>query len=254
VSVRALIVDDEALVRQRIRTLLQEHSQIVVIGECVDGVAAIQTIRRERPDLVFLDVQMPRLDGFGVLAHLPEPARPVIVFITAYDQYAIRAFDVGAADYVLKPVQPDRFATAVTRALERLTASVTGRPALSALLRDVRAQGHPLDRFVVERRGRVRVIPAAQVRWLESVRNYVRVHVDDGSSHVIRTTLGALADQLDPERFLRIHRATIVQVARVRALSPRGHGDATVTLDDGTQLPASRSRVAALRALVPRAR
>jgi two-component system, LytTR family, response regulator len=241
-------------VRQRIRTLLQAHAEITVVGECIDGVDAIQTIRREKPELVFLDVHMPRLDGFGVLAHLPEPQRPVVVFVTAYDQYAIRAFDVGAIDYVLKPVQPDRFATAVARAVERLASTGTERAALSALLRDVRAQGHPLERFVIERRGRLQVIPASQVRWLESVRNYVRVHVEDGSSHVIRTTLRALADQLDPERFLRIHRATMVQVARVQALSPRGHGDATVTLDDGTQLPASRSRVSALRALMPRAR
>ncbi len=240
--------------RRRIRTLLEERADIVVTGECVDGLDAIRAIRQERPDIVFLDVHMPRLDGFGVLAHLPAPIRPVFVFITAYDEHAIHAFDVGAADYVLKPIRPDRFALAVDRALGRLDVLPAERAALDAVLQNARAHGRVLDRFVVERRGRMQILPARSVRWLESVGNYVRVHVEDGTSHVVRTTLRALADQLDPQRFVRIHRATIVQATRVTALEPRGHGDATVTLDDGTQLAASRGRVAALKALVPRLR
>ena len=246
-----MIVDDEALVRERVRTLLQEHPEIAISGECEDGLAAIKAIRSERPDIVFLDVNMPRLDGFAVLAHLPAPVRPVIVFVTAYDEFALRAFDVGAADYVLKPIQPDRFEMAIARALERVAARAEGRDVLAAVLRDVSAQGRTLDRFVVEQRGRMQIIRASQVRWLESVGNYVRVHVKDGSTHVIRTTLQALAEQLDPRQFVRIHRAAIVQIASVTALSPRGHGDATVTLDDGTQLSASRSRVRALRTALP---
>ena len=237
--------------RERVRTLLQVHPEITIAGECEDGLAAIKAMRVDHPDIVFLDVNMPRLDGFAVLAHLPVPLRPVVVFVTAYDEFALRAFDVGAADYVMKPIQPDRFETAVARALERVAAKAEGRDVLSAVLRDVSAHGRPLDRFVVERRGRLQILRASQVRWLESVGNYVRVHVKDGSTHVIRTTLQALAQQLNPQQFVRIHRAAIVQIACVTALSPRGHGDATVTLDDGTQLSASRSRVGALRTALP---
>jgi two-component system LytT family response regulator len=155
---------------------------------------------------------------------------------------------------ILKPIQPDRFATAVTRAIERVGSGTQGREDLAAVLRDVRSHGRALDRLVVESRGHLQILRTAQVRWLESVGNYVRVHVKDGTSHIIRTTLQALAEQLDTERFLRIHRATIIQLGCVTAISPRGHGDATVTLDDGTQLSASRSRVGALRTALPRLR
>jgi two-component system LytT family response regulator len=132
-----------------------------------------------------------------------------------------------------------------------VAAKAEGRDVLSAVLRDVSAHGRTLDRFVVERRGRLQILRASEVRWLESVGNHVRVHVKDGTTHVIRTTLQALAEQLNPQQFVRIHRAAIVQIACVTALSPRGHGDATVTLDDGTQLSASRSRIGALRTALP---
>jgi two-component system LytT family response regulator len=249
--IRVLIVDDEALVRERIRTLLGRHDSITIVGECADGMEAVRRIRSEKPDLVFLDVHMPGVDGFGVLAHLPAAIRPCVVFVTAYDEYAIRAFDVGAADYVLKPIQPERFAKAVRRAIDRLAASPSVRAAqLSGVLRDVSDHGHGLERFIVERRGKMEILPASDVRWLESVGNYVRVYAVGGERHLIRTTLRALAEQLDQRRFVRIHRGTIVQGSFISRIAPHGHGTAIVTLDDGTQLMASRRRAAALRALL----
>lgn len=250
--IRALIVDDEPLVRERIRILLAREDSIRVIAECGNGMEAVQRIRTEKPDIVFLDVHMPGIDGFGVLAHLPGRVRPCIVFVTAWDDYAIRAFDVGAVDYVLKPIKPERFAKAVQRALERLNAGPTARAQLSSVLRDVSGGGHWLERFIVERRGHTDILPAGDVRWLESVGNYVRVHAAGGERHVIRTTLRALSEQLDPQRFVRIHRSTVVQTSCVSRISPQGHGAALVTLDDGTRLVVSRRRAAALRALIRR--
>ncbi|HEX2189461.1 MAG TPA: LytTR family DNA-binding domain-containing protein [Longimicrobiaceae bacterium] len=246
-SVRALVVDDEPLARERVRALLERYPGIRVVGECGDGVAAVAAIRRERPDLLLLDVQMPGLDGFGVVANLHPREVPVTVFVTAYDEHALRAFDVGAADYVLKPIQPERFRTAVERALERVS-SGGRRPHrdLEPVLRQVCADGGWLSRFVVERRGRMTLLPVEAVRWLEGADNYVCVHGVEGD-HLLRTTLRELERQLDPAGFARIHRSAIVALGRIAAVEPGSHADAVVVLDDGTRLRVSRRRAGALR-------
>ena len=246
-AVRAVIVDDEPLARERVRTLLGRYPQIRVLAECDSGADAVGLVRRHRPDLLLLDVQMPALDGFGVLANLHPAEVPVTVFVTAYDEHAVRAFDVGAADYVMKPIQPERFARAVERALERVAAG--GRAPhrdLEPVLRQVRADGRWLDRFAVERGGRMVLVPVETVRWLESADNYVRIHAE-GQSHLVRASLRELERQLDPAKFLRIHRSAAVALSRVRSVEGGPHGEAEVRLDDGTRLRAARTRAALLR-------
>ena len=242
----ALIVDDEPNARERIRALLTRHTSVTVVGECGDGVEAIAAIRRERPLILLLDVQMPGLDGLGVLAHLTPREIPVTVFVTAHDRHAIRAFEIGAVDYVLKPIVRARFDLAVTRAVARV--AQRERPARAGV-RILRAQtaGSWIDRLVVERRGRLVVIPLARVRWLESEGNYVRVHAIDGT-YLMRATLRLLESRLDPARFARSHRSTIVALEHVAGLEPGAHGDGTLLLEDGTALPASRTRTRLLRA------
>jgi len=245
--VDALIVDDEPHARERVRTLLARHASVQVIGECSDGIAAVTAIRRERPQLLLLDVQMPGLDGFAVLAHLRPREVPITVFVTAFDQHAIRAFDVGAADYVLKPIVAARFDLAVERALQRLA---SGSPApsrqLEPVLKQAAVEGLWLDRFAVEQRGRMRIVPAASVHWLRAAGNYVRLYGDTGS-HLMRGTLSVLQTRLDPAAFLRIHRSVIVSLRHVAAIRPGQHGEADVVLRDGTVLRASRSRARELR-------
>jgi two-component system, LytTR family, response regulator len=188
---------------------------------------------------------MPGLDGFGVLAHLRPGEMPLTVFITAYDEHAIRAFDVGAADYVLKPIVPARFDLAVDRALGRLAAGAVPGEELQPVLEQA-VEGRWLSRFAVESRGRTVLVPAASVRWLESDGNYVRLH-GEGGSWLLRASLRVLERRLDPAAFLRIHRRTIVSLHHVAALRPGGHGEADVTLRDGTVLRAARSRTRELR-------
>ena len=242
----ALIVDDEPNARERIRTLLARHAAVTVAGECGDGVAAVEAIRRERPDLVLLDVQMPGLDGFGVLAHLRPREIPVTVFVTAYDQHALRAFDVGAADYVLKPIVRARFDVAVARALERIgRRQGKGAAGVPPILR-AHTHGPWIDRLVVEKRGRLVAVPLAQVRWLESEGNYVRAHAA-GTSYLMRATLRLLELRLDPACFVRAHRGVLVSLSQIASVEPGTHGDGTVLLRDGTRLTVARKRARELR-------
>jgi two-component system LytT family response regulator len=245
--VEALIVDDEPHARERVRTLLSRHASVRIIGECADGITAVTAIRRERPQLLLLDVQMPGLDGFGVLAHLHPREMPITVFVTAFDEHAIRAFDVGAADYVLKPIVATRFDLAVERALQRLAAgSPTPGRQLEPVLKGAAVEGLWLDRFAVEQRGRMVVVPATSVHWLAAAGNYVRLYGDTGSQ-LMRGTLSVLQTRLDPAAFLRIHRSAIVSLRHVAAIRPGQHGEADVVLRDGTVLRASRSRARELR-------
>jgi two-component system LytT family response regulator len=245
----ALIVDDEPNARERIRALLARHPGVTVAGECGDGIDALAAIRRERPQLLLLDVQMPGLDGFGVLAHLRPREIPVTVFITAFDEHAIRAFEVGAADYVLKPIVPSRFDVAVTRAIERIERigerTRAPRSGVPAVLR-AHSGGPWIDRLIAEKRGRLQVIPLGSVRWLASEGNYVRIQAAD-ETYLMRATLGLLERRLDPARFARIHRSSMVALRHVSSLEPGEHGDATVHLQDGTALPVSRKRARELR-------
>ncbi|HVS64983.1 MAG TPA: response regulator transcription factor [Thermoanaerobaculia bacterium] len=256
--IRALVIDDEPPARQRIVDLLARVEDVEVAGECGDGRTAVSRIEELRPDLLFLDVQMPQLDGFGVLEQVAPEARPTTVFVTAYDRYALRAFEEHALDYLLKPFSDERFVETLERArrwVER------GRSAerLDGLLR---ALGHGLghgdlghgdapattawspadrlDHLVAKRRGSVTLVPADEVDWLEGAGTYTRVHAGE-RRFLYRETIGRLCERLDPRRFVRIHRSTVVRVDRIERLEPRSHGEFDVVLFDGTRRRLSRS-------------
>ena len=241
-KIRALVVDDEPLARQRIRKLLAHDAEVETIGECADGYEALAAINSHAPDLVFLDVQMPELDGFDVLARLDDARLPLVVFVTAYDQYALRAFEVSAVDYLLKPFDRRRFATALTRAKSRLVAGreteLTERTL--ALLEELRARTSHLERLMIKSGGRAFFLKTDEIDWIEAEGKYVRLHAAR-ESYLLREAIGSLEAQLDPKKFLRIHRSTIVNIDRVRELQPWFHQDYRVILRDGTELILSRS-------------
>ncbi|MDX1392904.1 MAG: LytTR family DNA-binding domain-containing protein [Gemmatimonadota bacterium] len=257
--IRTLIVDDEPLARTRIRALLETDAEIEVVGECADGEEAVAAILDARPDLLFLDVEMPRKDGFAVLGELSGDEIPFVVFVTAYDEYAIRAFDVHAIDYLLKPYEDERFRAALSRAKteagHRRDSEFAGRVAEMLRAREVgpgtgsdeepdRVDGDAdgrLERLVVKRAGRVRFVDVDSIDWLEAADYYVRVHVGE-TSHLVRTTMKQLEADLDPTRFVRIHRSTIVRVGFIRELEPYFGGEYVVVLADGTRRSLSRSR------------
>ncbi len=247
-TMRVVLADDEPLARERLRTLLAARTDCILAGESADGADAVAVIAAERPDLVLLDVQMPELDGFEVLEALPPDVRPAIVFVTAYDEYAVRAFDVSAVDYLLKPVEPARFTAALDRAAARRGPTAAG-PDFSALLAEVRALRGPARRFVVRDGHRIRFIATEDVDWIDAAGNYVRLHVA-GHSHLLRETMKSVEARLDPERFVRVHRSAIVNLERVVSMEPYFHGEYVLTLRDGTRLNSSRSQGARLRALV----
>ena len=237
--ISTLLVDDEAASRRRMRRLLQGERDFAVMGECADGAAALDGISRERPDLVFLDVQMPELDGFEVIARLPDGQLPCVIFVTAYDRYAMRAFDVHAIDYLLKPFPASRFHVALQRARERIRShSVDG--GLAGLIASIRKRSQYLSRISVKTAGRIVLVDLAAVDWLEADDNYVRLHCGH-REYAVRDTLGALERQLDPECFIRIHRSVMVRIDRIREFHPATHGDMDVVLRDGTQLTLSRT-------------
>jgi two-component system LytT family response regulator len=242
---RVVIADDEPLARERIELLLAGRPDVEVVAAAGDGRAAVEAVRAHRPDLLFLDVQMPELDGFGVLRELGADAPPAVVFCTAYDQFALRAFEVHALDYLLKPFDEERF----TAALERARAQVARRGAgedlgakLAALLAAARpaAAEAKADRLAVKTDGRVLLVKHADIDWVEAADNYVNLHVGR-DSHLMRETMNSLEQRLDPERFVRISRSTIVNLDRVKELQPMFHGDYTVILRDGTKLSLSRN-------------
>ncbi|HKY31490.1 MAG TPA: LytTR family DNA-binding domain-containing protein [Candidatus Polarisedimenticolia bacterium] len=245
---RALIVDDEPLARERIRTLLHDLKGIRLAGECATGREAIEAIERERPDLVFLDVQMPGMDGFDVVEAVGPETMPPTIFVTAYDQYAVKAFEVSALDYVLKPIDPERFARAVSRARRRI-ASEKGRAkrsssrrlsALLATLQGADGGGRRARRLVVRTPGRSVVLRAEEIDWIEPAGNYLRVHVGR-ASHLMRETMAGVEARLDADRFVRIHRSALVNVDRIVELQPTFHGDLVVLLKDGTRLTLGRA-------------
>ncbi len=247
-TVRVLIVDDEPLARNRLRGLLSSDPEVAVVGEAEDGPAAVAAIRDQAPDLVFLDVQMPVLDGLEVVAAVGPDRMPPTVFVTAYDQYAVRAFEVSAVDYLLKPVDADRFAAALRRAKDHVgrRADAGVRDRLLALLADARRADAPppapppADRLAVKSGGKVVFLRAEEIDWIEAAGNYSRLHVGK-RAHLLRETMTALETRLDPKRFVRIHRSTIVNLERIRELQPYFHGDYIVLLHDGTQLTLSRT-------------
>ena len=234
---RAVIIDDEPHARAKLRRFLGSDPRVEVVGEAGDGVAAVQLLEDTRPDLVFLDIQMPELDGFGVLEELDPTVNPQVVFVTAHDQHAIRAFEVRALDYLLKPVDPERFEEAVDRAVEAHLAGTPSEP--RAVLSELAPERRTLDRFLVRTRSRMVLVPAREVDWIGSASNYVELHCGK-ETHLVRGTLQSLEERLDPARFLRIHRSTIVNIDRVKELHPWSHGDLMVVLHDGVELRLSR--------------
>lgn len=247
-KVKALIVDDELLARRRIRELLKDDGEIEIIGECSSGLEAVAAVQELSPELIFLDVQMPDLDGLAVSDSIRQAGQnsaergPLIIFVTAYDQYAVRAFDLQAVDYLLKPFDRARFSQALQRAKEKLSnnqGSEVNRQILE-LLQELKHQPKYLDRLVIKTNERVFVIKTDEVDWIEAEGNYVRIHFGKQSS-LIRETLGSLAGQLDPKIFVRIHRSQIVNIDRVQELQPWSHRDYRIILRNGTQLTLSRS-------------
>jgi two-component system LytT family response regulator len=248
-KLRVLIVDDEPLARRGIRNQLRRQQAAVdVVAECSHGGEAVEAIRRLRPDLVFLDIQMPEIDGFGVVKAIGVERMPAVVFVTAFDRYAIQAFEVHALDYILKPIDPDRFRAAFDHAVRELDRErhqeFTRR--LDAVLghleggRVRREEKTGQERIVVKDAGRIFFVNAADVSWIDSAGNYVRLHVG-GRTHLLRETMDAMEGKLDPRQFIRIRRSTLVNVEAIKELQPLAKGTYLVVLHDGTELASSRN-------------
>ena len=247
-KIKAIIVDDEPPARRNLRALLNGIPDIDLVKECGNGRDAVSAIRNLKPDLVFLDVQMPEMNGFEVLEKLTDQPLPVIIFVTAFDQYALKAFEVSALDYLLKPFDDSRFHKALAQArrqIEQQDASELGFKLLKLLgSHEVNPKAtHPryLTRLMVKTAGRVVFIRTEDIDWIEAYDNYLRLHVN-GKAHLLRQTMNDLAAGLNPDQFARIHRSTIVNLDRVKELHPQFNGEHLVILQDGTELKLSRSR------------
>jgi len=248
--IRALIVDDEPLARKRIYDLLRQDKEVDVIGECGSGSAAMEVLEREKPDLLFLDIQMPEVDGFELLDAI-EGAVPAIIFVTAYDKYALRAFDAQAVDYLLKPFNESRFHQALHRAKEKIGKAGSGQvnAELLSLLKDVQNGRKSADRLVIKSGGRVLFLKTTDIDYVEAAGNYLNLFVGK-ETHLIRETMQSLESRLDPERFLRIHRSTIVNLERIKELQPWFGGEYVVVLRDGRKLTLSRTYRARVQQLL----
>lgn len=253
-----LIVDDEPMARATLRSLLEAEAGVELLGECSNGAEALTSLRRTRPDLLFLDVEMPGMNGFEVIEALGEENPPLVVFTTAYDRYAIEAFGVHAVDYLLKPFDDERFAKALERARDHLVRErvVDASRALAQLVQpeassppgelgDSGEQG-PLERLTIRREGGVELVETSSIHWVESADQYVRLHTERGEI-LMRESMGALERSLDPARFQRVHRSAIVALDQVRQLATQAGGLGKVQLLDETWVPVSRARIAALR-------
>jgi two-component system LytT family response regulator len=242
VKIRTLIVDDEPLARERVKRFLKDERDIELLGECGNGSDAIRAIKEMRPDLVFLDIQMPEKNGFDVIKSIDGEHLPTIVFITAYDQYALQAFEVHALDYLLKPFNRERFHSAVGRAKEQIEGQKRGEldERLASLISSITPEKKYLERMVVKSVGRVFFLKTEEIDWIEASGNYLKLHVGR-DAHMIRETMNAVEAKLDPSQFMRIHRSTIVNVDRIKELHPMFSGDYSVILRDGTELALSRN-------------
>ena len=240
-KIRTLVVDDEPMGRERVLSLLQQEEDVEVIGECSDGTQAIAAIQQHSPDLVFLDVNMPGANGFGVIDAVGADRMPNVIFVTAYDEYALKAFEYHALDYLLKPFNRDRFQETLKHArasLERRRAGDLGRRLL-ALVNDIKPDAPRLERLVVKSGGRVFFLRTDEIDWIEAAGNYVRLHLGD-ESHLFRETMNRMEARLDSRRFVRIHRSRIVNSERIKELQPWFNGEYVVILRNGTRLTLSR--------------
>jgi two-component system, LytTR family, response regulator len=242
VTIKTLIVDDEPLARDRVKRFLRDEGDLEIVGECGNGVDAVASIKQNKPDLVFLDIQMPEKNGFEVIKSLNGKTLPTVVFVTAYDQYALQAFDVHALDYLLKPFTRERIHRAVTRAREQIENRRIGKidERLVSLIADLKGEKKYLERLVVKSVGRVFFLKTDEIDWIEAAGNYVKLHVGR-ESHMIRETMNGIEAKLDPDRFLRIHRSTVVHIDRIKELQPMFSGDYAVILCDGNELALSRN-------------
>ena len=236
-----LIVDDEPLARERLMSLLSAESDVEVLAECRDGEEAVSAIHERHPDLVLLDVEMPRMNGFQVIDTIGPDRMPMVIFVTAYDQHAIRAFEVRALDYLLKPFDRERFTDALQRARTQIESQTNGDLGrrLIALMKDLKRDPPKTDRLVVKSGGRLFFLRADEIDWIEAAGNYVRLHVGtDG--HLLRETMNSIEARLNPELFFRIHRSHIVNIERIKELQPWFNGEYVVILRNGTRLTLSR--------------
>ena len=240
--IRALIVDDEPLARQRVRLLLSEEADVEILGESEDGIEAVAQIEASKPDLLFLDVQMPEMDGFELLRRVPQDLLPVVIFTTAYDEHALQAFDAHALDYLLKPFKPERFKQAVQRARELIANKQAGAAArgLLELLGERSAPANQLTRLAVKTPGKVIFVSLEDVDTIEAAGKYAVVHVGK-ENHVLRETMTSLESNLPPQRFLRISRSVIVNIDRIQELQPMFKGENVILLKNGKRYPTSRS-------------
>lgn len=237
---KVLIVDDEPLAREGMRLLLDDEPGITSVAEARNGAEAVSMVRASRPDLVLLDVQMPEMDGFGVLRELGADAMPPAIFVTAHDQYAIQAFEVNAIDYLLKPVTRERFQQALSRVRERVSAQGMDNGHVRALLQQLSAQPKHLQRVALRSAGRISFVNVEDILYAQAAENYVQLHLKN-SRHLLHVPIATLEASLDPETFLRIHRSMIVNVKQVQELETGAHGEYIVVLKGGAKLQASRS-------------
>lgn len=235
---RVLIVDDEPLARRGLRRLLEGESDIEIVGEAASGTAAVEAIANLKPELVFLDIQMPEMDGLEVVAAVTPEKMPAVVFVTAYDRYALEAFDLNAADYVLKPVDPERFGRALARARQRLTTGERG-DLEDRLMRLLQTAKPRRERLVVRSAGKIQFVDVDEIDWVNAEDNYVRIYAG-GKTYLMRETVGGIEERLDPERFLRIRRSTIVRIDRIKEIRPLLNGTYELLLEDGTRVTSAR--------------
>jgi two-component system, LytTR family, response regulator len=241
-KIRVLIVDDEPLARKGIRNHLTRDRETHVIGECGNGVEAVSAIENLNPDLVFLDIQMPELGGFEVIEAVGVERMPTVIFVTAYDNYTLQAFEVHALDYLLKPFETERFQMTLQRAKSHLKTKHASQlnSGLLSLLETMRVRRKGLERLVVRTSGRIYFVGADEIDWIEAADNYVKLHVG-GKSHLIHETLTSLEQKLDPGTFTRIHRSKIINTVKIRELQPLFHGEYLLVLTSGERLTSGRS-------------
>lgn len=240
-KIRVCIIDDEPIACRRIQRLLKDDGEIEIIRICNDGEEAVEAIQQFHPDLIFLDVQMPGMDGFEVLTSLNPESMPHVIFVTAFDRYAIKAFEVHALDYLLKPFDRKRFEQAVQRSKGQIyqTQERSNNSELVALLKEMKNQSQHLERLVVKSQGRVFFLKTDEIDWIEAQGKHVSIHVGK-ETHLVREAMNSLETELDPKKFARIHKSTIVNIDRIKQLQPLVHGDFRVILRDSTVLTISR--------------
>jgi two-component system LytT family response regulator len=240
-KIRTLIVDDEPLARKRIRTFLSKEKDFEILAECDNGGSAIEAIETHQPDLVFLDVQMPDIDGFDVVSALDPERLPTVIFVTAYDQYAVKAFEVHALDYLLKPFDRDRF----RQSLDRVRTQEEGDKApdlqhqLDRLIEDVVSKQRAANRILIKSSGRYIFLNTDEIDWVEAAGNYMRIHTGP-ETHLMRETVGGMENRLPYPRFVRIHRSTIINIDRIKEMEPTFNGEYSILLHNGQELKLSR--------------